>query len=1288
MFPLIDWFPDSVLAQAVYQVLFGSSEEKDKWWSVEVSQEQLQQVTAITQVGSTGLTSLEGIQALPNLKQLAFTGNESGRLRSLEPVKACSLLETLFLPQHFLKDLGPLSVLPNLRIVNLSFNQLNSLTPLAGKSLTYVNVVGNQIMDFRPLQESPASKTGDIFGWAQMILAPTSDMWLEEQRCYAPTGQFLPLDWRIIKKDKSGELYPCRQKYGDTFWPISIFSEGRVAQSEEKLVIFPSSNQAMIKVYDAQGKLIADEWVLRPGKTFGSKKWNSDRMVDAINLASEHKGRVLLPTGHWTFLTTIEVLPFVTLEGSEETVLYREISDYSDEFFSTIEGVYFYDTFLRLQEETTLRQIVLEGGQVNHNQFFEFHNAISCCGKYKEDSGKQIPEHRDYLHHIVIEDVTIQHFAGTGILMDLVKWITIRGTQPITPKTPGLMRLEHIAAGGIVLYSVENVYIEQIFVSDIFYDKSLTDRYIYGIVSSMRQLKYLEPGLAYARKYPMSKNVHIQNNVLVNISCGRGIDSRGTQGFLVVNNCLLNVQQPVVIGGQDYSKVTEPDSGYYFPSRDVRVTDNRINQAEDLMAWRVSLSAKSQVGIAIEGTSKRFSQYSEKVYMYTNCVVARNAIDQVAPDKSQKYAGISLKLVGGETEGAGQIFENFLGMEAPHSIEYAGIGLIQLNRKLCIENNQFGVIKTFPDQTKTGAAIVYYDKSNTCFLRNNHFIPDTTNNERLTPLVEDQVYGTYSENVCGDWISNRWVTGEYVDQAFLANYALFQHATFGEDQVSVVSGPGIWQLDAYEGTLEEVRSGKGLLLEQRQAVHGGISDWFFPESTKGIVFVGRNEHANVKYRHPVAYLAVNQVLLPPDALYIQPYDRSDNNVIGCASTGITKVNFYDALGTYFNNRPVIEGSFFGGSKGKRKLRLVGVDRFDQRRAEQWVNGTDKEGMLTVDPYDLSDSYVTGTCGEAVQCIVFYDSEEKILLEGAPENKYFSFPVEGRIRSQLAQITACSYSMNKEGACVLRMQVDVAISDHTVTWSLPAYDLSVKKWSGMVCGEIQRISCYSVEIGKQLSGAHTPEGRFSLDLWGRIENREQKILMIGYDEKDVARIQEPLVLHDSAYDFPSPIVLDLSQKTLTVPIKFSEGCCFLVNEQTHEKREGTIKEKQEVTFNVDKFCTTKQEVVTIQAFDGKNNLRTKVSLDLTDEAYQLILQPYTFQQRYLKGTCGEKTGGIQVFVNGVKKNQLTTSDRNFILELGSRVMNPEDLVEVVSLELTQSNPLTGIVRDRIIISILS
>lgn len=137
------------------------------------------------------VSSLWGIQNLVNLRRLQFPNPSA--LVDLSPLAELTALTTVELPRgNAVEDTGPLRNLPDLRVLDLSNNQIVDLTPLEElTSLESLSLENNQITDIEPLgdllnlenlrlAENEISDTGSLLGLTAMRRLEINDNALTE----------------------------------------------------------------------------------------------------------------------------------------------------------------------------------------------------------------------------------------------------------------------------------------------------------------------------------------------------------------------------------------------------------------------------------------------------------------------------------------------------------------------------------------------------------------------------------------------------------------------------------------------------------------------------------------------------------------------------------------------------------------------------------------------------------------------------------------------------------------------------------------------------------------------------------------------------------------------------------------------------------------------------------------------------------------------------------------------------------------------------------------------------
>ncbi|MBC1372138.1 hypothetical protein HB847_07110 [Listeria booriae] len=780
-------FPDPHLAHAVYLELYPEKTLFPERVNLEapVSAEQLATITTLADTVERPIADLTGIQQLSHLKKLHAEGNEGGRIQQLAPLASMKNLEHLTLRNEFIQDLTPLAKLTQLQSLDLSMNRITSVQALQGLTqLQTLRLTGNQVTDFRPLEELPAVQAKDTAHFealAQTIQAEETKTTGETSQLvvYTPEGEQIAANVASSQGEvQAGNtvkwLQPGDQmvQYRDSETQIVAFLQQNVVG--EKLVTKQvrsvlSANVQPISILNAKGELInQDSYVVMAGDSDAAKDVNKASIEAALEEVSElvpdinqHRGTIRLPSGEWYLKQKIKLIDGVTLEGRGKTTLYRIIGDFELTAISTVDQVQYYDAMIDMANDTVVRNLTLDGLQAPEASVGSHQNGITAKGNYGEGPNPQAPTAKDYLQNLTIEDVTVQNMAGSGITIDLAKNVTIRGTTAVTGSNHA-MKVENVKNDGIIGYSVENMRVENTFTRTIGHNIDGINGRNYNICATMRKMHHPDPGLAYYARYPNSRDVTFQHNVVLDNPYWEGLDGHSVQGITIAHNVVAGVDRSIVVGGQDYTHTAL--ESYYYPSQEVTITNNRINQPQDIQQWQPTNTVKGQVGIAVWGTS-RLSATEPKLIGYTNGVVQGNAIDAIEPRSSitTHYGAIALKMVGHKagTENEAQpqgmlVTQNTIGKAAANSVQLAGISSAGSTRNTTLAANHIGVIGSSSPAAQavigklTHAPITLRERANTMTFQHNIMA------NQNAVMVQDDKYGIRSDMHLEGLATNQW----------------------------------------------------------------------------------------------------------------------------------------------------------------------------------------------------------------------------------------------------------------------------------------------------------------------------------------------------------------------------------------------------------------------------------------------------------------------------------------------------------------------------------------------------
>ncbi|MBC2241254.1 right-handed parallel beta-helix repeat-containing protein [Listeria booriae] len=639
--------------------------------------------------------------------------------------------------------------------------------------------------DFRPLEALPAVQAKDrahFEAFAQTIQAEGTKTTGETSQLnvYTPEGEKIPATVASSQGEVQAEdgvkwLQPGEQQiqYQDTEGQIVAFLQQEVVGDKIRTTSVKSKAMAgmsAIQILDAQGNIIdQSSYTMMSGSMDIAKLANSDMIEEAIKRANQElpntqkqRGTVRLPNGDWYVKNKISLLEGVALEGQEKTTLHRIIRDFIKDPITSADMVGYYDAIVDMVNDTTIRNLTLDGLETLEDSMSSHQNGITAKGNYGEGPNPQAPTAKDYLQNLTIEDVTVQNMAGSGITIDLAKNVTIRGTTAVTAPNHA-MKVENVKNDGIIGYSVENMRVENTLTRTIGHMESAgKSAQRYNVCATMRKMQHPDPGLAYYARYPNSRDVTFQHNVVLDNPYWEGLDGHSVQGITIAHNVVAGVDRSIVVGGQDYTHTAL--ESYYYPSQEVTITNNRINQPQDIQRWQPTNTVKSQVGIAVWGTS-RLSATEPKLIGYTNGVVQGNAIDAIEPRSSitTHYGAIALKMVGNKagTENEAQpqgmlVTQNTIGKAVANSVQLAGISSAGSTRNTTLAANHIGVIGSSSPAAQavigklTHALITLRERANMMTFQHNIMA------NQNAVMVQDDKYGIRSDMHLEGLATNRW----------------------------------------------------------------------------------------------------------------------------------------------------------------------------------------------------------------------------------------------------------------------------------------------------------------------------------------------------------------------------------------------------------------------------------------------------------------------------------------------------------------------------------------------------
>ncbi|WP_430535434.1 leucine-rich repeat domain-containing protein [Listeria rocourtiae] len=652
-------FPDSALAKAVYLSIYPEQTVHEVDLTKKVTQKELSHIQTLADTRDVPVSDITGINRLTALKTVAFEGNEGGRIVDISLLKHLKKLESLTLRNQFISDLAPLASMKQLKELDLSQNKITNIHALTELTqLKKLNLSGNQITDFRPLEDVAVTHTQAFQALAQTIIKGSTSRVGRQMaipQVYDTTGKMLSPQVvegygnlikdnavRWLQPGQSTLQYVDQQKNPAIVVFIQYKTTGNTLKapklSKKKLA---SSSPLIIK--DADGKILNHtDYLLAPGSEGVTITNNSQAIADAISLlaqqpfdANNHKGSISLPSGEWHLMNKIELLEGQSLLGNQ-TTLVRVKESFKNEPIESRDSVNYYDAMIDMASYSRVSGITLDGLKSAEDTADSIQNGITAKGHYTEGDIPTAPSDADYLHDLIIEDTTIQNMAGSGITIDLAKNVTIQGSTVLSDANHA-MRVINMGYDGIIGYSVDKMTIDRTLTKTIGHLRRPNQNY--SLCQSMRKMQVNNPGHTYQIRYPVSHQGIISNNVVLD-NAYEGIDGHSVQDYHISNNTVVGVSQAIIVGGQNYS------SAYYYPARDVVITDNRVNQSEDIKKWVGDLEKPSQAGIVLWGATQKTPDGpgSEEVG-YSNGEISKNKLDNIHPttEKTGFYGGIAIK---------------------------------------------------------------------------------------------------------------------------------------------------------------------------------------------------------------------------------------------------------------------------------------------------------------------------------------------------------------------------------------------------------------------------------------------------------------------------------------------------------------------------------------------------------------------------------------------------------------------------------------------------------------------
>ncbi|MBC1914027.1 hypothetical protein HCA73_15360 [Listeria booriae] len=1177
-------FPDPHLAHAVYLELYPEKTLFPERVNIEapVSAEQLATITTLADTAERPIADLTGIQQLSHLKTLHAEGNEGGRIQQLAPLASMKNLEHLTLRNEFIQDLTPLAQLTQLQSLDLSMNRITSVQALQGLTqLQTLRLTGNQVTDFRPLEALPAVQAKDTTHFealAQTIQAEETKSTGETSQLnvYTPEGEKIPATVASSQGEVQAEdgvkwLQPGEQQiqYQDTEGQIVAFLQQEVVG--EKIQTAPvkrmtAEGNAVIQILNAKGDIVGQSsYVMMPGSTDSPKFVNSNVLKAAIELANQQqpntqkqRGTVRLPKGDWYIKNNIKLMEGVTLEGQGTTTLYRVLSDFALTAISTVDQVSYYDAMIDMANDTMVRNLTLDGLRVPEASMSFLQNGITAKGSYGEGPNPHAPTAKDYLQNLTIEDVTVQNMAGSGITIDLAKNVTIRGTTAVT--TPNhAMKVENVKRDGIIGYSVEDMRVENTLTRTIGHSMNGKN---YNVCATMRKMEHPDPGLAYYVRYPNSRDVTFQHNVVLDNPYWEGLDGQSVQGMTIAQNIVVGVDRAIVVGGQDYSQneaLPVDDKGYYYPSQDVTITNNRINQAVDRQIWQPRNQTKSQVGIAIWGTTHLAP--GPRVTGYTNGVVQGNAIDAIEPSRSitTHYGAIALKLVGNKagTENEAQpqgmlVTQNTIGKAAANSVQLAGISSAGSTRNTTLAANHIGVIGSSSPATQavigklTHAPITLRERANMMTFQHN-----IVANQNAV-MVQDDKYGIRSDTHLEGQATNQWEDPKdnAMRQQDQYSYAITNVQWDGETgTVTGNVGNQVGTVEIHQGSRSDVLANSQQAVANTYTRINPATRTFRIQSNalKGtnyreVYLVANNNPINlhpitnnVGHRYKVNLQAVQQgawYTITPAAYDVQQDTHLQVNV-GALIKQVRVVEYpaegsNEAMTVLQDKVPVDQGSM------QLDFQLPNRTKEDVYRAI-WIEGYDAENNLAttqklplqdaagflVAPnlYNVDTVSLRGTVGPLVNRIrLSEDGIIKRLLAISNPAVEFVMSLKGHITpSDNRAIQLSSYDKFDK----LRQTTNVECVKSGMGMTIPTYDLSQSELTGTLEPNHAIAKVHIQVDGKTVHVVDIPPGTqaFRGDMTGKIPSARAEVALLPEDKNGYIwqKYQAVAQLVDTRYD---------------------------------------------------------------------------------------------------------------------------------------------------------------------------
>ncbi len=1073
-------FPDITLAQEVYRTIHPEIEEEEEMdLNRSVTEEELAHVKTVTDyTRGLRIQNLTGIEHLPALESLYLEGDQTGKINSLQGIETLKQLRVLSLKNENITTIDRLRDLPQLEEVNLVGNEIEDVAPLAGlASLTVLNISGNKVMDLRALRDLAVVKTPGFQALSQAVTKEATttgenqwmSIWDENGQPLSPvgfTGNLEPLGETSFYWTTPGTNKAWYGGGNTSSAPFSVFvtQEVRGEKLDPPVGIRAASSTpegTPLVLLNADGQeIIGSAFFLTPssadnGNIEMSNSQSIEQAIAVLNQlpsnSSQHKGTLIIPKGTWQMMRQIKVLEGITVQGENTTTTLIRQPKY---FEKKLEDRNFqYDSLVRLYNYTTIKQLRLDGQRTLTDKSpsdLYYQNGITLHGQY-EPEGIVPPPLSQYQHDILIQDVQIENFNGTGIMADLVYDVTIEGTEAPTPRYHP-MAVDNMGHDGIMVYSGKNVRMHQTLVRKLGHDKGDSVRaHFYGIAASMRKVSgYSGEQSVIVRdqlRFPLSEDITVEKNVVLENPYWEGIDGHSVQNYTIRENVVIGADRAIVIGGQEYSQ------RYFFPSQQVRITHNRINQLQDREAW-VSHTPTSQAGIVVWGTTDGTPLFDsvgnvlpkiETNKGYTeDTLIAYNTIDAIYPREVDTlfFGGIAIKLTRQLT-----IEQNKIGLERPHSVQVAGISLTSSNMGFVITDNQFGAIGYL--ETATGGKAKAVPSLRDVFspiafreMHNAHTDTAMPSVKDRTSRIERNVAASWNPSIIGDTkfgerSNNRYSGGET---------NLFQD-TIGEGVTTltrVASAYGVTQVQ-WLPSFGTVEGKAGMDIARVDIYAAPIADMAELDTSKRVpiatanvdasgnfqvtgvdgaalgasplLLVARNKHANPLYQ----YAVTQQLLIPSYRLTVSPYPLDSQDIVGLYDPAATKVVLYvNGVAKKSGALDASTGSYRISAKGLIDTAIQDVELVMVRGSSEILHRVKVrvEDPLTVEPYVVGDAYVRGQFPRGVTKVVLYVdgvAKKSGALQTTDPNRPYLISAQGLITNpkQVVEVVASDGNVVRE-----------------------------------------------------------------------------------------------------------------------------------------------------------------------------------------------------------------------------------------------------------------------------------